>query len=89
MQDNKKTIIATVEQAITPVVNCQITFSEQRLILNEMFSMALCNAPENETENFSAKRFSPFFMAISEMLENLDKIPQIAMDNHMMLLDKE
>lgn len=77
----------TLEDAIKPVVNCAIPFWEQRLILSEMFATTVANAPDNETDNFSAKRIKPFFLGILEMLENFEKIDDIVISNHYMLLN--
>lgn len=77
----------TLEEAIRPVVNCAIPFWEQRLILSEMFATTVANAPENETDNFSAKRIKPFFLGILEMLENFEKIEDVVISNHYMLLN--
>lgn len=88
MRNNKKkkTAAFSIDEAITPVVNCGIPLWRQRLLLNEMFATAVANAPENETDNFTAKEYKPLFLALSETLENLGNIPQIAMDNQIMLL---
>lgn len=85
-QGKKKQPQITIEDAIKPVVNCAIPFWEQRLILSEMFATTIANAPDDETDNFSAKRIKPFFLGMIEMLENFDKIDQIAMNNQINLL---
>ena len=39
-----------------------------------MFTSSVCNAPDNETDNFTAKEITPFYLALCETLENLDRL---------------
>lgn len=57
--------------AIRPIIDSPLSLKEQRLALNQMFALALSNIPENETDNFTAKKLMPVFLALSEVLENL------------------
>ncbi|MFW0737575.1 hypothetical protein [Flavobacterium sp. T12S277] len=63
-------MIKKLENVINPVLQSPLTLKEQRLILNEMFALAMSNIPENETDNFTAKKITPVFLALSELLEN-------------------
>ena len=58
---------------IRPVTESELSLGRQRLCLNEMFAAAVSNAPDNELENFTAKRLAPAFLAISQLLENIRK----------------
>lgn len=71
--DYEKKASISVEEVIEPLLNCSIPFSRQRLLLNQMFAASVANAPDDEIDNFTAKQFSPFFLALSETLENLEK----------------
>lgn len=74
----------TLDQAIQPVVECRINFSEQRMLLNEMFASTVSNAPDNEIDNFTARRITPFYLAMCQLLENLDSIQEVHSDNILM-----
>lgn len=63
-----------LHNVIRPVLENQLSLKEQRLILNQMFAMAVSNAPENETDNFTAKKMTPVFLALSELLESASDI---------------
>lgn len=58
-------------EVLEPLLMCSIPLSEQRLRLSQMFALAVGNAPDNETENFTAKNLTPVFLALLETLENL------------------
>lgn len=64
----------TLDQALEPLLQCSIPLSEQLLLFNAMFTAAVCNAPDNETDNFTAKQLSPFYLAMCETLQNLQKV---------------
>jgi hypothetical protein len=51
----------------------KITAKEQRMILHEMFAATVSNAPDNETDNFTAKRISPIYLSICKVLEKISK----------------
>lgn len=63
-------MIKKLQNVVSPVLHNALTLKEQRLILNEMFALAVSNIPDNETENFTAKKLTPVFLALSELLEN-------------------
>lgn len=63
----------SLQEAIEPLMNCSISFSRQRMLLNQMFAHSVSNAPSDEVDNFTAKQLSPFFIALSETLENLER----------------
>jgi hypothetical protein len=52
-------------QAITPIVESQLSLQEQRMALHEMFALAMSNIPENETDNFTAK-LAPAYLALCQ-----------------------
>jgi hypothetical protein len=64
----------TLDQAIQPIVECKINFSNQRMLLHEMFAIAVSNAPDDELDNWTAKRITPFYLALCQLLENIDSI---------------
>ncbi len=71
----------TVEQAIQPIVECGVNFRNQRMFLHEMFTSCVANAANDEVENFTAKRLTPFYLAMCNLLENLDSIDDVHSDN--------
>lgn len=87
MRKQEKTEL-TVEQAIHPIVTCQLNFREQRMLLHEFFTTTVANAPEDEIENFTANRFTKFYLALCQTLENLDSISQIHSDNILFCMDR-
>ena len=70
-----------VEKAILPIVECGVNFRNQRMLLHEMFTSSVANAPDDEIENFTAKRLTPVYLALCNLLENLDSIEEIHSDN--------
>ena len=64
--------ILSLEEAIEPMRS--ISFSVQRKLLHKMFTLAVCAAPDDEIDNFTAKELSPFYLALCETLENLEKL---------------
>ena len=83
----KNTPVLTIDEAIAPIVQSGINFREQRRLLHEMFTMSVANAPDNELDNFTAQRLSPFYLAMCELLENLDSIHDIHADNIIFCMD--
>lgn len=61
-------------KAFRPLQNCGIPIRTQKKVLHEMFVSAVTNAPEDEVDNFTAKKFSPVYLALCEVLDN---VPQI------------
>jgi len=59
---------------ISPLTECELTLREQRKALHEMFALAVANAPDNETDNFTAKKLMPAYLAFCELLENVQEI---------------
>lgn len=64
--------ILSLEDALSPLLDSACSFSDQRKLLRKMYAMTLCNAPDDEIDNFTAKELSPFFLALSETLDNLE-----------------
>jgi hypothetical protein len=64
--------ILSVEEAIEPLRS--MPFAVQRKLLHKMFTLAVCAAPDDELDNFTAKELSPFYLALCETLENLEKL---------------
>jgi hypothetical protein len=81
MLNPEKNTELAIEQAIQPIVECQIPFSKQRMLLNEMFASTVSNAPDDEIDNWTAKRITPFYLAMCQLLENLDTIGEVHTDN--------
>lgn len=73
MNENK-TNPKTVGEAIEPLILCSIPFSDQRRFLHEMFTQTVCNAPDDEIDNFTARQLSPFYLALLQTLENLENL---------------
>jgi hypothetical protein len=87
MQNQEKNTELTLEQAIAPVVQCHINFRNQRMLLHQMFTLSVANAPDNESDNFTAKMLTPFYLAMCELLENLDTIGEVHTDNILFCMD--
>lgn len=77
----------TIDQAIAPIVENRINFKQQRMLLHRMFTTAVSNAPDNESENFTANQLSPFYLSLCELLENLDSIGEIHTNNILHCMD--
>ena len=60
--------------ALVPILECELSLSQQRMALNKMFALAMANIPDNETDNFTAKEIMPAYLAISQLMENAEKI---------------
>lgn len=71
---NKKKHPLRLSDAVQPLIESGVTFREQRMLLHEMFTASVANAPDNEVDNFTAKRLTPVYLALIETLENLDSI---------------
>jgi hypothetical protein len=61
-------------QIISPLINNGISLREQKLALHKMFALAVANAPENETDNFTAKQLMPVYLALCEIIENIQDL---------------
>ncbi|WP_417365887.1 hypothetical protein [Flavobacterium beibuense] len=75
----KKELRKAIENAIEPLIQCGLDFVTQKKLLDQMFVAAVENAPDNEIDNFTAKQTSPFFLAMSETITNLNSIPTLRM----------
>lgn len=56
-----------------PLTESGVKLSDHRLILHEMFAATVSNAPDDETDNFTAKRVTPVYLALCNVLENVRK----------------
>jgi hypothetical protein len=63
-----------LNNVISPVLGNEISLREQKLALHKMFALAVANAPENETENFTAKQLMPTYLGLCELLENIQEL---------------
>jgi hypothetical protein len=63
-----------MKKLISPLMDCESSLREQRMALHEMFALAVANAPENEIDNFTAKRLKPTFLVLCELLENVQEL---------------
>jgi hypothetical protein len=88
MQNTRKKTELTLEQAIAPIIECQLSFSDQRMLVNEMFAATVANAPDNETENFTANRLKNFYLALSQTLENISNISECSATNTLFIMDR-
>lgn len=59
---------------ISPLIHCECSLKEQRMALHKMFALAVANAPENETDNFTAKELMPAYLALCSVLENVQEV---------------
>jgi hypothetical protein len=71
----------SIENAISPIVQNGLSLKEQRLLLHRMFTLAVTNAPDNESENFTANQLTPFYLSLCETLENLGSITETSIAN--------
>lgn len=62
-----------LNEVIRPLTEMPISLRKQRKLLHELFATAVCNAPENETENYTANKFSPVYLALCDLFENIRK----------------
>jgi hypothetical protein len=62
-----------LHRVISPLIESGISLREQRMALHEMFALAVTNVPDNETDNFTAKRLKPVYIALCEVLENIQE----------------
>lgn len=67
-------MILKLKNALKPLLESEITPSQQRMALHEMYALAMSNIPENETDNFTAKKLAPVYLALCEVLENVQEI---------------
>lgn len=80
MQNQEKNPVSLEQQlfeAVTPVVNFPVPFNKQRMLLHEMFTSAVANAPDDEIDNYTAKKLGPFYLSLCEFLENIEKIGDV------------
>lgn len=60
-------------QIIRPLIESSSSLREHRMALHEMFALAVSNIPENETENFTARKLTPTYLVLCEFFENLQE----------------
>jgi hypothetical protein len=41
------------------------------MALHEMYALAVSNVPEDETDNFTAKKLKPTYLALCDLMENI------------------
>lgn len=63
-----------LHNTIRPILENPVPIKEQKMLLNKMFTLAITNAPDDETDNFTAKSLTPVFLALSEVLESASEI---------------
>lgn len=59
--------------AIDPVMMFPMFFHQQRMMLHEMFTAAVANAPDDELDNFTAKKLTPFYLSLCQLFENFER----------------
>lgn len=74
-----KALLLALKEAIEPLVIAGPDLLEQANLLNRMFVAAVENAPDDETDNYTARQISPVFLALNQTLINLNRIPSIRM----------
>lgn len=70
---NKNLNPELLKEAVKPLLENKIALSDQRMLLHEMFVTCVCNAPDDEIDNFTANRLSNFYLSLIQTLENLEK----------------
>lgn len=60
-----------IKTVIRPLIDSGISLKKQKQALHEMFAMAVSNAPQDELDNYSAKKLSPVYLCLVQMLENV------------------
>ena len=60
--------------ALAPILECEISLSQQRMALHKMFALAMANIPDNETDNFTARELLPAYLAFCQTMENIEKL---------------
>lgn len=63
-----------LHNAVKPLLDCEVSLRQQRMALHLMFALAVANIPENEIENYTAKKIAPVYLALCELLENVQEI---------------
>lgn len=59
---------------ISPLIDCESSLSEQRMALHEMFALAVSNIPDEETDNFTARKLRTTYLALCQLLENIQEM---------------
>jgi hypothetical protein len=59
------------KEALAPILESALSISQHSMALHEMFALAMSNIPDNETENFTAKKIMPAYIAFCQVLENI------------------
>lgn len=60
-----------IREAVSPVLDAELSLRDMKIILAEMFANSVSNPPEGEIDAFTARRQTPVFLALTELLENL------------------
>ncbi len=69
---NQNSSTMPLEEALSPLLDGKIDLKSARILLSEMFTTAVSHAPDDEIDNFTAKRLTPLYLALLQTLENLD-----------------
>lgn len=65
--------LTALQDAVSPVLDSGHSLKEMRIILSEMYSNSVSNAPSDELDNFTAKRQTVVFLALQKFLELLQE----------------
>lgn len=63
-----------IREAVSPVLDAELSIREMKIILAEMYANSVSNPPDGEIGAFTARRQSPVFLALNELLDNLQEI---------------
>lgn len=74
----KKKLLKELLEALDPLLMCGDDILQVKLYLDQMLIETLKHADDDEMDNFTARELAPTFMALSETLINLHRIPEIA-----------
>ena len=56
------------------MIECECSLREHRMALHEMFALAVANAPDDETDNFTARKLKPTYIALCLLMENIREV---------------
>ncbi|MBN8565238.1 MAG: hypothetical protein J0M25_00700 [Flavobacteriales bacterium] len=72
-ENSNKELENQLSSCIEPVMMFPMFFHQQRMMLHEMFTAAVANAPDDEIDNFTAKKLTPFYLSLIQMFENFER----------------
>jgi hypothetical protein len=71
MTKHKNPMSKRLKKVISVLEHSGLSLEDHRLALDEMFAAAVSNAPNDEIDNFSARKFSPVFLSLCKLLSGI------------------